>query len=138
MCPGGAYVEMIARKAVAPGYNCSPNSRWQSTTFVIAVLSIISAIAGILLKSEDVSLFFSTIPRTILYNSDLLFGSDCKRESYISQAADDISLLVRWNERVVTMHSYTDVIEMERMSGNYSFSENFVCIQLRMRNFVYA
>ena len=32
-----------------------------------------------------------------------LFGSDCKRENWISQAADDNSILVRWNERVVIM-----------------------------------
>ena len=73
----------------------------------------------------------------------------------ISQAADDNSILVRWNERVVIMHSYADVIEMKRanvrnyvfvrrviemkrMSVNYSFAENFGCIQMRMRNFVYA
>ena len=87
--------------------------------------------------------------------SDILFGSDCKRENQISQAADDISILVRWNERVVVMHSYADVIEMKRgnvrncafvrrviemkrMSVNYSFAESFACIQMRMRNFVYA
>ena len=50
----------------------------------------------------------------ILNNSDILFGSDCKRGNEISQAADDISSLVRWNERVVIIHSYADVIEMKR------------------------
>ena len=74
----------------------------------------------------------------ILNNSDILFGSERKRENKISQAADNNSILVRWNERVVIMHSYADVIEMKRMSVNYSFSESFACIQMRMRNFVYA
>ena len=60
------------------------------------------------------STFFSTIFRTILNNSDILFGSDCKRGNKISQAADDNSILVRWNERVVIFHSYADVIEMKR------------------------
>ena len=53
------------------------------------------------------------------------------------------------------MHSYADVIEMKRAnvrnyafvrrviemkqaSVNYSFAERFTCIQMRMRNFVYA
>ena len=74
----------------------------------------------------------------ILNNSDILFGSDYKRENKISQAADDNSILVRWIERVVIMHSYADVIEMKRMSVNFSFVESFACIQMRMRNFVYA
>ena len=81
--------------------------------------------------------FSSTILRTILNNSDL-FGSDCKRENQISQAVDDISILVRWNERVVIMHSYADVIEMKRLSVNYLFVESFACIQMRIRNFVHA
>ena len=38
----------------------------------------------------------------------------------MSQAAD-ISILVRWNERVVIMHSYADVIEMKRANvRNYA------------------
>ena len=78
-----------------------------------------------------------------------------KRENWISQAADNNSFLVRWNERVVIMDSYAEfvemkqanvrnyafvrrVIDMKRMSVNYSFVENFACIQKRMRNFVYA
>ena len=90
----------------------------------------------------------------ILNNSDILFGSDYKREEQISQAVHDISILVRWNERVVIIHSYADVIEMKRanvrnyafvrrvievkrMSVNYSFAESFACIQIRTRN-VYA
>ena len=32
----------------------------------------------------------------------------------ISQAVDNNSFLVRWNERVVIMHSYAEVIEMKR------------------------
>ena len=56
----------------------------------------------------------------ILNNSDILFGSDCKCENIISQAADDNSILVRWNERVI-MHSYADVIEMKRANvRNYA------------------
>ena len=91
----------------------------------------------------------------ILNNSDILFGSDYKRGNSISQAADDISILVRWNERVGIMHSYADVIEMKRAnvrnyafvrrviqmkrtSVSYSFVESFACIEIRMRNFVYA
>ena len=46
----------------------------------------------------------------ILNNSDILFGSDCKR----GKAADNNSILVRWNGRVVIIHSYADVIEMKR------------------------
>ena len=42
---------------------------------------IISAIAGILLKSQAVYFFSSKILRTILNNSDILFGSGCKREN---------------------------------------------------------
>ena len=30
------------------------------------------------------------------------------------------------------------VIEMKRMSVDYSFAENFACIQMRIQNFVYA
>ena len=52
----------------------------------------------------------------ILNNSDILFGSDCKRENIMFQAADDNSILVRWNERVVIMHSYADVFEMKRVN----------------------
>ena len=55
---------------------------------------IISGIAGIILKSQDVYFFFSKILRTILNNSDILFGSDYKRENQIFQAADNISILV--------------------------------------------
>ena len=55
-------------------------------------------------------------------NSDILFGSDYKRENLISQAADDNSILVRCNERVVIMHSYADAIEMKRANvRNYAF-----------------
>ena len=63
-------------------------------------------------------------------------------------AADYNSTLVRWNERVIIMHSYADVIEMKRAnvriyafvrrvieikrsSVNYSFAESFACIQMR-------
>ena len=41
---------------------------------------IISALAGILLKSQN-AYFFSTILDTILNNSDILFGSDYEREN---------------------------------------------------------
>ena len=91
----------------------------------------------------------------LLKSSDILFDSEYKREIKISQAADDNAILVRWNKRVVIMHSYADVIEMKRAnvrnyafvrrvigmkrtSVNYSFAESFACIQMRMRNFVYA
>ena len=90
-----------------------------------------------------------------LKNSDILFGSEYRREMKISQAADNSSFLVRWNERVVIMHSYVEFIEMKRadvrnyafvrrdiemkrMSVNYSFAESFACIEVRMRSFVYA
>ena len=90
----------------------------------------------------------------LLKSSDILFGSEYKREIWISQAADDNSFLVRWNERVVIRHSYAEfiemkrvnvrnyafvrrVIEMKRTSVDYSFAESFACIQMRMRNFVY-
>ena len=36
----------------------------------------------------------------LVKNSDVLFGSEYKREIYISQAADN-SFLVRWNEQVI-------------------------------------
>ena len=71
-------------------------------------------------------------------NSDILFGSEYKREIQISQAANNNSIPVRWNERVIIMHSYANVIEMKQMSVNYLFVESFACIQMRMRNFVYA
>ena len=91
----------------------------------------------------------------ILNISDILIGSDYKRENYLSQAAEDNSTLVRWNERVVFMHSYADgietkranvrnygfvrrIIERKQTGVNYSFAESFLCIQMRMRNFVYA
>ena len=34
--------------------------------------------------------------------------------SVSERAAEDNSILVRWNERVVIIHSYADVIEMKR------------------------
>ena len=80
--------------------------------------------------------FFSKIFVVILNNSDILF--EYKPEFYIFQAVDNNSFLVRWNERVVIMHSYAKFIEMKRMSVNYLFVESFACIQMRMRNFVYA
>ena len=65
---------------------------------------------------------FSTILVVILNISDILFGSDYRRENSISQAADDNSILVRWNERVVINHSYADVIEMKQANvRNYAF-----------------
>ena len=53
---------------------------------------------------------FSTILVVILKNSDILFGSEYKREIQISKAADNNSILVRWIERVVIMHSYAEFI----------------------------
>ena len=99
--------------------------------------------------------FFSRILVVILKISDVLFGSEYKREIYISQAADNNSFLVRWSERVVIMHSCANfseikranarnnalirrVIEIKRTSVNYSLAERFASIQMRMRNFVYA
>ena len=103
------------------------------------------AVLGLLLFCDSrniveisrIELFFSTI-FVILKNSDILFGSEYKREIKILQAADNNSFLVRWNERVVIMHSYAEFIEMKRTSVNYSFAESFVCIQMRMRIFVDA
>ena len=40
--------------------------------------------------------------------SDILFSSDYKRENLNFQAADDNSILVQWNERVVVMHSFAE------------------------------
>ena len=58
----------------------------------------------------------------ILNYSDILLGSEYKREIQLSQATDNNSFLVRWNERVVIMHSYADVIEMKRANvRNYAF-----------------
>ena len=48
--------------------------------FLKKYVFIISAIAGILLKSQDVYFFFSSIFVVILNNSDILFGSEYKRE----------------------------------------------------------
>ena len=45
----------------------------------LCVYVVISAIAGILLKPQDF-FFFSKILRVILNNSDILFGSDYKRD----------------------------------------------------------
>ena len=50
-------------------------------TLDVLVLFIISAIAGILLKPQDVYFFLSKILRMMLNNSDILFGSDYKREN---------------------------------------------------------
>ena len=44
-------------------------------------LIYISALAGMFLKSQNVYFFLSTILGTILNNSDILFGSDYKREN---------------------------------------------------------
>ena len=101
------------------------------------------------------SAFFRRDSEYLLKKSDTLFGSECKREFQISQGDDNNSFLVRWNERVVIMHSYAEfvevkranvrnfafvrqVIEIKRTSVNYSFCESFACTQMRMRNFVYA
>ena len=70
----------------------------------------ISALAGILLKSANVYLFFfSTIFRTIW-----IIQIFCSAVSVSERAAEDNAILVRWNERVVIIHSYADVIEMKR------------------------
>ena len=45
-------------------------------------------------------------------DSDILFRSEYKRRILISRAADSNSFLVRWNEGVVIMHSYSEFIEM--------------------------
>ena len=46
----------------------------------------------------------------LLKNSDILFGSEYKPEIQISQAADNNSFLVRWNERVVIILSYAELL----------------------------
>ena len=75
------------------------------------------------MKSQEINFF-------VQYNScrdtekftNILFGSEYKREISISQAADNNSFLVRWNERVVIRHSYAEFIEMKRPNvGNYAF-----------------
>ena len=38
----------------------------------------------------------------------------CSVVNVSERAAEDNSILVRWNERVVIIHSYADVIEMKR------------------------
>ena len=53
--------------------------------------------------------FFSTIFRTIW-----IIQIFCSAVSVSERAAEDNSILVRWNERVVIIHSYADVIEMKR------------------------
>ena len=55
--------------------------RFFDTISQLYYVFIISAIAGILLKPQDVNIFFSTIFGMILNNSDILFGSDYKREN---------------------------------------------------------
>ena len=47
----------------------------------VLCIFIISAIAGVLLKPQHVNFFFSKILVMILKNSDILFGSDYKREN---------------------------------------------------------
>ena len=65
---------------------------------------------------------FSTILVVIPKNSDIFFGSEYNCEIQISQAADNNSFLVRWNERVVIMHSYAEIIEVKRATvRNYAF-----------------
>ena len=55
--------------------------------------------------------------------SDILFGSEYKREIQFSQDADGTLFLVRWNEFVVIMHSYAEFIEMKRaINRNYAFA----------------
>ena len=56
----------------------------------------------------------------LLKNSEILFGSKYKREIYISQAADNNSFLVRWNERVVIMQSYAEFIVEPIICNAYS------------------
>ena len=46
----------------------------------VQFIFIISAVAGILLKPQDVYFFFSKVLCMILNNSDILFGSEYKRE----------------------------------------------------------
>ena len=55
-----------------------------------------------------------------------MFGSECKR----GKAADNNSILVRWNQRTVIMHSYADVIEMKRANVR---SYAFVCRHIEMK-----
>ena len=38
----------------------------------------------------------------------------------------------------VIMLSYAEFVEMKRMGVSYSFAKSFACIQMRMRNCVYA
>ena len=46
----------------------------------------------------------------LLKKSDILFGSEFKHEIWISQAAEDNSILVPWGEPVVIMHSYAKLL----------------------------
>ena len=60
------------------------------------------------------STFFGKIFVVLLKNSDIWFRSDYKLANSVFQAADDNSISVRWNLRVVIMHLCYDVIEMKR------------------------
>ena len=51
-------------------------------------------------------------------------------------AYDDVIEMKRANVRNYAF--VRRVIEMKRTSVNYSFTESVACIQMRMRNFVYA
>ena len=55
---------------------------WEASDSIkVRFCFIISAIAGILLKSQEFYFFFSKILVAILKNSDILFGSDYTREN---------------------------------------------------------
>ena len=82
------FPQLVSRIVPKNGYLCSQN----------AVFNI-SALAGIILKSGNVY-FFQNNFSDDLNNSDILFGSECKRESCRRQ----------FNSSA-----------MERASGNYPF-----------------
>ena len=72
----------------------------------------------IVFKSRFVTISKSIFPLffsgSFRYRPTVFFSTVGRAEIFKSQAADDNSFLVRWNERVVIMHSYVEFIEMKR------------------------
>ena len=71
--------ETLCEHIVPPGFRDYATYREKNSKKNFPSFFIVSAVAGILLKPQDVNFFFSKILVMILKNSGILFGSDYKR-----------------------------------------------------------
>ena len=78
---------------------------WIKLSFIL-----ISAIAGVILKSELFSINFLYAIWVPTEKFRYFVRQEYKREILISQAADDNSFLMLWNERVVILLSYAELL----------------------------